>query len=231
MIKTYEIHPSAGLVPMASEAEQVALNLDIKENGLKNPIVLWQGKIIDGRCRQIGCIYAGERIRVTELDDELTEDEVRITVKSLNTRRNLTTTQKTISAVKEKVNKTTSLSIGKLAEAWGISKPLLDNAIFIQKHAPQFIDPLFNGHAVSIINSKGEPIDSNKVSTVYTYVKRQQENVTENTEHGWGVDNTNIKTQVGKDWFNDLMRTVDVADIHVTMLLQELANYKFPKGN
>ena len=94
----------AGIVPMASDKEQIALNDDIAANGLREPVVLWRKEIVDGRCRQKACIIAQRPIMAKELDDSLTEDEVRIFVKSVNTRRNLTATQKIISACKDSFN-------------------------------------------------------------------------------------------------------------------------------
>ena len=54
--KALPIHEYAGLVPMASEKEQVALTIDIKANGLREPILLWRGEVVDGRCRMKSCL-------------------------------------------------------------------------------------------------------------------------------------------------------------------------------
>ena len=50
-MKTYRIHPLAGIVALADEAEQTALTEDIRANGLQDTIVLWNGEVVDGRCR------------------------------------------------------------------------------------------------------------------------------------------------------------------------------------
>ena len=227
MIKTYEIHDFAGLVPLASDEEQEALNEDIKENGLREPVVLWQGKIVDGRCRQQACVYAGEKIRIKELDDNLTDEEVRITVKSLNARRNLTMTQKIMSACKVLLDANNSMSSKDLAKAWGISKAILDNAKYVAKQRADFIAPLFNGKAVTIIDSRGKEKLSNKISTIYASVKRMEENVDECTEHGWNP-NSAINTQAGKDWFYNQTSNIDSNNtVLLHHLLIELANYKF----
>jgi len=228
MIKTYEIHEFAALVPMASEAEQVALNEDIKDNGLREPIILWQGKIVDGRCRQQACVYAGERIRIKELDTNLTDYEVKITVKSLNTRRNLTITQKVMSACKTSIDPKNTLALHELATSWGIKETLLKNARFIAKHAPHLVDPLFDGASVSIISSNGEETLSNKVSAVYASIKREQQQVVKDEQHGWS-ENSYIKTQAGKDWFYEQSK---VGVYTLNAALAELANYKFQiEGN
>ena len=216
----------AGLVPMASEAEQSALTEDIKANGLKEPVVLWHGEIIDGRCRQIACTVAGKPLMARELDDTLTEEEVRIFVKSVNTRRNLTHTQKVMSACRESL-RPNSNSVISIAKAWGISKALLDNARYIAKEHPEFVQPLFNGKTVNIINANGDTTVSNKISAIYAYIKRTEEKVKEDTQHGWSEDSY-IKTQAGKDWYySQVQQAETLGEAKYKMLVAELANYKF----
>lgn len=43
-ITTYQIHELANLVPLASQTELKALELDIKTNGQKEPIILWKNQ-------------------------------------------------------------------------------------------------------------------------------------------------------------------------------------------
>jgi N6-adenosine-specific RNA methylase IME4 len=54
-----EFHEIANIFPMLAEPEAKALAADVKANGLINPIVLYQRKILDGRNRAKACARAG----------------------------------------------------------------------------------------------------------------------------------------------------------------------------
>ena len=219
----------AGLVPMASEAEQATLTADIEANEQKEAIVLWHGEVVDGRCRQKALTTLGKHILYRELDDTLTEAEVRVYVKSVNTRRNLTSTQKVMAACRESLKPEETRANQVVAKSWGVGLEILKNARYIAKHKPEYIDVLFNGGAIKIVDSKGEEKYSNKVTTIYAYLKKVEEQVKEDVEHAWH-ENTAIKTQAGKEWYYEQVAQIAVnGDVKTKMLIAELANYKFKK--
>ena len=234
MIKTYPINEDlAGLVPMANEAEQLILKNEIREeNGLLLPVILWRGHIVDGRCRQKACSELGIEMLVEELDPALTYDEVARKVKGYNSRRNLTPTQKVMAACRQSLKASCKLSTVEIAKAWGISRDILGNARFIANTNPEWADTLFNGGSVKVIDHNGNPKLTNKVTTIYAYLKKLSEAVREDTQHAWQED-TYIKTQAGKEWYYTQVSSLDSQTdiLRVKMLLAELANYKFATGD
>ena len=224
----FDIHQElAGLVPMASDAEQAVLTEDIRATKQREAIVLWRGKVVDGRCRMQALMLIGRDIHYKELDDALTEDEVRVYVKSVNTRRNLSATQKIMSACRASLAKGNNMKIGVMAKSWGISATILKNARYIAKNEPDMVQPLFDGKTVILVGSDGRETASNKISAIYASVVRIQQNAKEDVAHGWKEDGI-IKTQAGKDWYYTQVKIADTVGAgKYKELIAELANYKF----
>jgi hypothetical protein len=95
---SYRSHPAADLFPLMEDDELQALADDIKERGLRDPIVMDRdGRIIDGRNRWRACNLAGVQARsvVYEGDDPIAESLSR----NLK-RRHLTESQRGVLALK-----------------------------------------------------------------------------------------------------------------------------------
>lgn len=97
MIETiagYEVHPAAAHLPIMSDGELEVLAKDVRERGLIHPVVLFEGKVIDGRNRLKACELAG--VQPTTIEWVKTGDEsvVKFVVASNLLRRHLNESQR-----------------------------------------------------------------------------------------------------------------------------------------
>ncbi len=89
-------HPIAEVIPRMQPAEVAELARDIGANGLIHPIVLFEGKVLDGRHRLEACAKAGVKPRFVDWEGEGSPVEW---VKSVNLeRRHLTPSQRALAA-------------------------------------------------------------------------------------------------------------------------------------
>lgn len=90
-----KIHPYCEMFPEFQREDWGAFVADVKRHGLRDPIVTFDGKILDGRSRVKACKESGRKIRTVEFGG--TEDEALAFVMSHNLhRRHLTPGQKAV---------------------------------------------------------------------------------------------------------------------------------------
>jgi hypothetical protein len=87
-----QFHPLADIFPLMEGAEFDALVADIKANGLREQIVLYEGMILDGRNRYRACIAAG--ISPTTFNGDWIIDPAAFVISRNIRRRHLTAEQK-----------------------------------------------------------------------------------------------------------------------------------------
>jgi hypothetical protein len=221
----FPVSPLAAIVPLATPSEQATLMYSISVAGQSIPIILWKGDVVDGRCRQKALTELKKDILYTELPDDASEEDVKAYVLSVNTRRNLTNSQKIAVACKLYIdNKSTATIVG-VAKEWGVGEMTLKNAIWIYKQDPAVIETIFNGGSVTIADKDGKAILSNKITSIYAYMKKASEAVVE-VDRGWQVDSV-IKTQAGKNWYYEQLQHIGATTPHIRLLISELANFKF----
>jgi len=137
------IHPTADLFPLLSDEELGDLADDIREHGLRQPIITTpDGTLIDGRNRLVACYLAG-----VEPSYQVYDGDVASFVISLNIyRRNLTQGQRALLVVRADPPKFGDF--GKRAEAarsLGVRSDALGNALLIVEFAAEYIDGIIAG--------------------------------------------------------------------------------------
>jgi hypothetical protein len=90
-------HEAANLFPLLPEEELNELAEDIKANGLLNPIVLFEGKVLDGRNRALACNKVGTAFSTNEWQSNGTSPAAWVISQNLH-RRHLTASQKAVVA-------------------------------------------------------------------------------------------------------------------------------------
>ena len=91
----YKNHELADIFPMMDDVEIKSMSEDIKANGQRNPIIIHEGKILDGRNRYAACVMAG----IDPIESPFKGKDALSFVLSTNLhRRHLTTSQRAMVA-------------------------------------------------------------------------------------------------------------------------------------
>lgn len=94
-------HPISELLPAMSEAELLKLTADIKAHGLHQPVVVYEGQILDGRHRFKACQAAGIAPRFTHFNGDDTDAAALVYSANL-ARRQLSKSQLAVAGAKLK---------------------------------------------------------------------------------------------------------------------------------
>ena len=90
----YEFHPLAALFPMLDDEELKALAKDIKAKGLREPITLYEGKVLDGRNRYRACDLADLELEPDDFTQYEGDDALGFVVSKNLHRRHLNESQR-----------------------------------------------------------------------------------------------------------------------------------------
>lgn len=151
-MKLYPAHPLADIFPMLDDVNLRTLSLDIKENGQFEPILLLDGKVLDGRNRQAACALAS----VEPFYEQFTLSDPLTYVLSKNLhRRHLTESQRAMAAAsivdwERGINQITggsaNLPTRRAAEKLTISERAVTAARRVRDHgAPELIEAIRQG--------------------------------------------------------------------------------------
>lgn len=146
-----EFHEYANLFPMMDGESFAALVSDIQENGLLEPIAVYDEKILDGRNRYKACVETGAEPRYERVNDK-TDPLKYVISKNLN-RRHLNESQRGVVADKladmqEGRPKTASIeavSQVKAANLLNVSRATLQRVKAVRKVSPELIEKIESG--------------------------------------------------------------------------------------
>jgi hypothetical protein len=155
-------HPIADMFPEMNEEEFLSLKEDIKENGLRHPILIYEGKILDGRHRYKAC----EELGIINFKSEVVNEKAteRVISENIN-RRHLNQAQRTMislklydilkpksltnrafnPAPKTKEEKRQRLTAYAVAKTFGVGVSSVIRAIGIRRHVPHLIPNIMKG--------------------------------------------------------------------------------------
>ncbi len=145
-----EFHAIANIFPMMSTAEYDQLKADISANGLLEPIVIYNGLILDGRNRYLACADLG----ITPEYETYNGDDPRAFVISKNLhRRHLNETQRAVVASKlanmpkhlHKTDSSINLSQTEAGNLLNISVPTIKRIKEIERKAPELLPKMERG--------------------------------------------------------------------------------------
>lgn len=95
--KKMDIHKYATIFPMMDEKEFNDLKEDIKENGLMDEIIIYEGKVLDGRNRLQACEELGIKPKFKKYEGE---NPLQFIISTNLKRRHLTESQKAVVGIK-----------------------------------------------------------------------------------------------------------------------------------
>lgn len=101
MVTELKSHPIADIFPMLSDDDLRGLSADIKANGQRDPIIVFQGKILDGRNRYKACGVAGVVAKTTDFKGSRSEAMTFVWSTNFH-RRHLTSSQAAMALAERK---------------------------------------------------------------------------------------------------------------------------------
>lgn len=168
-IEEVEIHEVASINPMQNENDFIALKYSIEQIGQQDPVVMFKGKLVDGRNRlkAIKELYneVSEEekfkyrvVKYKKLPTTLSMLELEEIIIGKEVRRHKTSTQKAVQAMNYYIKKTKEnidINMTKVGKIFGTSQAQLSRAITCRKAAGELIiQRLFNGEKITIKKAK-----------------------------------------------------------------------------
>ena len=162
---TYREHPAATIFPLLDGDDFRDLVEDVRQHGLRDPVILLGNEIVDGRNRFRAAMAAGVPLRFEELPPNV--DPVDYVMSRNNVRRHLTPSQRSMSVQvarrlkaearargtgaaptedRRVPDNTSRLTLDQAATAGGVSRRSSARAATVSRSAPDLEQPVIEGH-------------------------------------------------------------------------------------
>ncbi len=129
LIENLEIHKEANIHPMSTRNEYAALRDSIAEIGQTDPVILYRGKVIDGRHRMMALKELGRNeIKTTSIANNTTLKKVKEIILGTEIRRHQTLAQRSIRAYFEYAKLNGQYSQEEIATKHGIPRAEISRA-------------------------------------------------------------------------------------------------------
>lgn len=215
--------------PLHNELEYEATKENIARLGQLDPILMLNGKCIDGRHRTRAAKELGQPVRCTDVVD-ITDEEKLILLcnKNVMSGRDYDNTQKAIQALKL-VNEFNMTAVA-AAKLMKVHKVLVTYAATIKGYNRQdVLDQLMadKSHKVQL-PSMERPSRSLELLAKYVKADKEKSVVVDDSERIKWNPEAAIKTELGKAWYYEQLAIIEVMGrVHYEMLLGEMANMKY----
>lgn len=181
------IHPLAELTPSMTTEQYEALKESLQSMGQLQPVIMYRGKVIDGRHRVKALRELDmETVKAVSENSQMSEEDIKERIiKGYENRRHQTTTQKAIMAYKEYLRlKTTGekCNQGAIAASMGTTRLQLSRAKTLHELAgDNVIKLLFNGNKINI-GSTAIPSNTDNLYSLINYFKKHTEEIIASSE-------------------------------------------------
>jgi site-specific DNA-methyltransferase (adenine-specific) len=182
-----EIHPVAKLFPMISDPELAKLAIDIKENGLRQAIVVQNGMLLDGRNRLEACRIVDVKPRFEEFEGNNPEAFI---ISANIHRRHLTESQRAMIAAQlanmpsgyradlQPSPNSDEVSLQQAANLLNVGRGTVADAKFVLKESPELAEQVTNGEktihaAKKELETKADQAERETAQKAITDAKRK----------------------------------------------------------
>ena len=180
-----DVHPEANATPVMTHEQYIALKIDIENNGQIDPVILYRGRIIDGRHRlKIAKELGHIQISTVSIPNNSTINDIRAIVKSKETHRHQTPTQLAIYAYRQMINnnmntksKDKIMTQADAAKYYGIAVRQISRVskLDTQLLRPDILDILFTGNKLNI-GTTNRPLLTDSLQSVINYLEKIRAN-------------------------------------------------------